>query len=883
MTPRAQDARQGWLTLMLRTTTVAALICQSVAVATAPLLLRTPGYEAPVRGGPGDLLLLAGTGFQPTDRVVYRADIPGDLQRSHPSAVPAVATAREGPASVVKIGSPPYALTVRLPPALEPDRPYRLWVVNAAGEWSQPVSINDPRPLWFAPDYVFSTADFAGLGRSLRIVGRNLRPSVTEPMRIRLQGRRTYLITSQTLASDNVVRDYVSEGTLPPRLEPGLYSLAISRDGRTWTAVPDQQLEVRPEPAAAPRFEVADPRFGSCHPNDGADDSECFRAAFEAARLAGGGTVFLPAGSWDIDARQMRGAEQQNGFILARNVNLQGAGAKLSTVIRHEAKLGRVPGALVTLTGGNSVLGISFTDDARYASLQQSRAIIQLGIRPSGAASERSTAGGAVADIVLSSNEFYHVGRAVVDSSLPIKHLFVTRNEFGGYDNGLLLTGSGADPAHPYRIDDSVVRWNRFIPGSYLDIFARQGTVATQLGASNRLDFSDNTADGTRKEALQDAGDPPGWRAAFFWNLNNNQERLLIAQNQISCSGDKAGDGEAIALDGNGATFGFDVAPTIEAAGPGWIRVRGRLLHEQLRHPVPADYYRGHWVYITEGAGIGQARKVESYSEDTAAGTVTLRVSPGWDVPPANGRIALARQYWQAYIVANEVNQAKPPCRKSNLTDARGGSITLWTPASDSTIEGNRQTDSDGIAYSQGYTARAPSCPACVGNESFLTGIEIRANRIEGEYDWSSDCSWSGIRGYFIASATPEAPPPVLGFGVLIAHNTISGADGQRGGAIDIAHSGPSGPPPGHWPLVQNSLIFGNLIRDVDGPLPRPQCRQNQKTRAAIRLEGPQNIHDTVLADNRCERVSIPLEDAGVGTVRLCPAQPGDSCECGDR
>src|SRR5258705_13494101 len=104
MTTRVLDARRGWLAGMLRTIAVAALLCQSVAVATAPVLLRTSGYEAPVRGGPGDLLLLAGAGFQPTDRVVYRADDPRDQQGGHPSAVPAVATAREGSASVVKIG-----------------------------------------------------------------------------------------------------------------------------------------------------------------------------------------------------------------------------------------------------------------------------------------------------------------------------------------------------------------------------------------------------------------------------------------------------------------------------------------------------------------------------------------------------------------------------------------------------------------------------------------------------------------------------------------------------------------------------------------------------------------------------------------------------------
>lgn len=847
------------------------LFCwMKVATAAPAVLLRTPGYQSPVRGDPGDLLLIAGTGFEPTDRVVYSSDD----ARIHPTVIPTKVTASEGLASVVKLGSPPYALTVQLPPVLERGRPYRLWVVNAAGEWSQPVSINDPRPSWFTPGSVFSTSDFAGLGRSFRVIGRNLRSRSDQPVRIRFTGRQTYVIAAGIAVTGNALQEYVTEGVLPARLEPGLYSIAVSLDGRTWVSVPSQQLEVRPDLGPSERFDLSDAKFGGCRPDDGADDSGCLRQALEAARLAGGGTVVVPAGTWDIEARQLLGDEQQNGLRLARQVGLLGAGSKLSRIVRHDARSGRLPGALLTLMGANSVVGISFTDDAVYESLEQSRAMIQLGIRGPGEE---------VNDIVISANTFYHVGRAVADSSSPIRNLFVTRNEFGGYDNGLLLTGGGANPAHPFRIDDSVVRWNSFIPGSYLDISARQGTVATQLGASNRLDFSDNTADGTRTEALQNPKDPPGWRAAFFWNLTNNQEQLLIAANRISCPGDKAGDGEALGLDGHGATFGFDSAPRIEAAGADWIRVRGRLLHEQFGHAVPADYYRDHWVFISEGTGIGQARRIERYTEDTAGETVTLWISPAWDVLPRGGRIALGRQYWQAYIVANEVDQSSPRCRKSNLTNARGGVIGLWTAASDSTVEGNQQTDTDGIEYGQGYAARTASCPTCIGSESFLTGIEIRDNHIDGEYDWSSDCSWSGIRGYFVATPTPEAPPPVLGFGVLIAHNTISHADGQRGGAISIAHAGAAGPPPGTWPLVQNTLIFGNSISDQEGPLPRPQCRQNQHVRAGIRLEGPQNVRDTVLAGNRCERVTVRLEDAGVGTARSCPAPDGDSCECNTR
>jgi hypothetical protein len=245
--------------------------------------------------------------------------------------------------------------------------------------------------------------------------------------------------------------------------------------------------------------------------------------------------------------------------------------------------------------------------------------------------------------------------------------------------------------------------------------------------------------------------------------------------------------------------------------------------------------------------------------------------------------VFLGRQFWQVYVVANEVTQATPPCQKSNLNSPRGGVIGFGAPVADSAIEGNRQVDTDGILFLSDYSAHTPSCPLCLGAGAFVTALEIRGNRIEGEYDWSSDCSWSGIHGYFVATPTPEEPPPIMGFGTIIAHNVISHADGQRGGAIDIAHAGASGPPPGNWPMVQSLLIFGNAISDISGALPRSACREGQRDRAGIRLEGPGNIRDTVLEGNQCERVDTLLEDLGVATTRLCPENEAGSCECKQR
>jgi hypothetical protein len=852
-----------------------------------PQVLHTRFYQAPVRGGPGDLLLIAGAGFEPADRVVYEALDVAHGGGAHPGAIPTANTATLGTAPIVKLADPPNAITIQLPTAMEPERVYRLWVVDAAGEWSQALLLNDPRPLWIAPDYVYATIDPGRLGRTIRIVGRNLEPDSARALWVRLKGARSYQVASHADTHGPAeVRQYVAEAPLPSYLPPGPYAVAVSRDGHRWVTLPDLKLEVRPDPRPLPLFSITDSRFGSCRPHDGADDTLCFARALAAAREAGGGTVAVPAGTWSVSTAQLPLEQRASGFVLARDVHLQGAGSGSSVIVRRSADSSAQPrasgGPLLTLLGGNSVQDITFMDEERYRSIEQSRAVILLGA-PVPPAPGTSTAAHEVDDVVITGNTFMHVGRGILDSGVPIRYLIVTHNVFGAYDNALLLTGGAAAPEHPFRIDDSVIRWNRFVPGSYIDVAQHSGAIATQLGASLRMDFSDNVADGTSTEALQNPTDARGWRAAFFWNLTNNQEEMLVAENRISCSGDKAGDGEAASFDGNRDTFAFDAAQRVEAAAPDWIRVSGPLLQSQLGRTVPGNYYDGHWISIVQGPGIGQSRRIASYSLDPATQSVTFRVSPRWDVTPSPGhsQIIVLRQYWQVYVVANRIDQASPPCRKSNLDGPRGGVIAFWTPTADSVIAANRQQDSDGIEFLQNYSARTPSCPGCVGSASLATALEIRDNLITGEYDWSSDCSWSGIRGYFVATPTPEAPPPVLGFGAVIAHNTISHADGQRGGAIDIAHAGAPGPAPGRWPMVRNVLIFGNVIRDLDGPAPRPACRQGQSVRAGIRIEGPANVRDTVLRDNRCERVDKFIEDSGTGTLRLCSATDRTSCECG--
>jgi hypothetical protein len=820
----------------------------------APELLRTPGFQEPARAAPDDLLFIAGAGFQPGDRVVYEAV--AARAAGHPESVPNESSTKAGTADVVRVDADHRAIVARFPDAVNADTVYRVWVVTAEDEWSAPICVNDPRPGWISPDYVYASSPRPGLRRQIRIVGRNLSLSSRQPGSIRLQGPAVYeLVATTGPDAPTQLHEYVAEADLPATLAIGKYKISIRRPGERWVDLAEQTLEVRPNPKPEARFQLTDQRFGGCQAGT-ADASDCLLKALAAARAAGGASITIPAGQWNL------AAQSAAGFEIPPGVSLRGAGPQRTSIKWLVRTHSDVRSPLLTLTGRNLIEGIAFSDAETFASTDRVRPVIRLGAPGDTAALD---------DIVIADSRFTRVGMAILESGRPLHHLLVVHNEFGAWQEAIYL-------AHTAEVEDSVFRWNHFLPGSYLDIGAHQGSIASEIGASHRMDFSDNFADGAATGALQAMADQPGFRAAFFWNLTGNHEQLLIAGNRIECPGDKAGDGEAVSFDDNGNTPGFEAAQAIESAGADWVRVAERLSDQHPERHMQPEQFIGHWVLLVDGRGLGQTRKITAVITDRNGSNTTLRVRPAWDVPPATGsRLVVSEQFWQTYVVGNEVRQDSPTCRKSNLNGPFGGSITLWAPFSDSVIDANRQIGTSGINFNQMYSAQARSCASCRRAIAFQTALEIRNNVIDGEYDWFSDCSKSGITGTFAASPTPESPPPRLSFGVQVDHNDISHADGLRGGAIDIALSWYSGPPPGDWPMVDHLLVFHNFIHDVEGPAPRAACKFNQGGRTALRIEGKGN--SAVLYGNRCERArNFPSAQYGK-VFAVCGKDPG-SCEC---
>lgn len=362
--------------------------------------------------------------------------------------------------------------------------------------------------------------------------------------------------------------------------------------------------------------------------------------------------------------------------------------------------------------------------------------------------------------------------------------------------------------------------------------------------------------------------------------MRNSHEQLLVSQNTATCTGDKAGDGEAIGYDNNHNTFAFDSARTVAAASPNSVTVPGALQTVQEGKDISSvlsSYYIGHWVQIAQGRGLGQTRKVVSYSTDSGTGNVTFTVSPAWDVTPdSSSRIIVGREYWQVYTVDNFIDHRTPLCQKSNANAPRGGVIGLWAHTADSAVEGNRQYDTDGITMQQLYRADAPVV-------MLHTGVEIRGNVVDHEYDWNSPCSLAGFKGNIGASPTPASLPPVISHGLSVARNTFTEVDGLRSGALEMSLGWWGGPSPGGWRLVNNALIHHNEINDIIGPPPAGSCQNishQGQVRAGINVFNAVAWR-SVLYGNTCNNVTNPLIDNGTQTVRVCPdGATANSCEC---
>jgi hypothetical protein len=864
---------------------IGVLLSSRPARAQGPVIFSQPHYESPVRGDPDDLVILPGSGFGSADVVVYARVQDTSRAPVKPGRIPTATDESQGTAPVVSYRNVPHSLTIRLPTAMRAGQSYALWAVNSHGDFSNGILINDARPLWITPAAVYASQAGATPSRYLKIVGRNLQPAPGQSTKVRLIGPATLLLSAGAAGASPELDRYVAEVSLPKPLQPGRYRVEVSRDGSSWVALRGQTLEVRSDPAPGRTVSVQDASVGGCRPDDGRDATACVRRAIAAVQDSGG-TVAFGAGIWNLSDETLGAADSSrgDGVVVPSGVNLRGDGSATTRIIRHRRwTVGSVSPAF-SLMGHNLVEGFTFADEQIYAPTDRAGAFLQLGVSAARFSNLFPSASRQVADITITGNVFDKTWVGISDAGLPVARLIVTHNVFGGYLSSLELSGDRFNMLDHFDVADSVITQNIFKPSSLLNLKDEQGPIAAEIGAAHRLDFSNNDADGTSTDYLYSPDDPRGWGGSFSWHQMGNHELELISENRMSCSGDKVGPGEAIEFDDNANTFALESARTVTAADENSLTIAGPLVTRQNGRDVPlTDYYVGHWIMIGGGTGLGQVRKITSYTIDAKSNRVVFHVEPNWDVTPrgSDSRVTIGREFWQVYTIANTVEHRRPPCLKSNRSQSAGGQITLWAQMADSVVEGNRQYDSSGILLQQNYVLPDKGCADCgaVVYAEYFT--EIRSNSIIGEYDWDSDCSSSGIISGVAASPDEGSVPPVLGYGVSISHNIIQHADAADGGAISFTQSWWPGPPPHRWPIANNTLVYANDIRDISGGLPKIICNKGKLTpRVGIRFPEPALTSNSVLYGNSCTNVSFALQRRGNQTTDVCPSPAAQSCEC---
>lgn len=851
------------------------------AQATAPILFSQPAYQSPVYAEPDDLLLLSGEGLSATDSVVYQALINTREPLKHPEIVPTENTQSSGIAPIVSQLNAPNSLTIRLPETLKLNQSYAFWVRTADGQWSNGIKINDARPLWFSPAYVYASQSVENLPRYLKVIGRNLQPSSDGITQVKFSGPETITLTSITNADSGQLKNYLAYVALPTKLQPGVYKISVSRDRNSWIEVPNQQLEVRPDQPAKKTYKLDDGQFGSCLPDDGKDDTSCFIKAISTATKSGGGIISLSKGTWDLINSKQTGIVAGEGIRIPIGVSIIGQGSNLTTITRHATWNFDNQRPAFTLEGKNEIRAIRFHDSQQYTANFQAAEFLHLGQpfeRLDNNIKDRS-----VNEVVITNNLFDKTSIAISDAGLPIKNLFILNNTFGAYHAAIRLAGNMFNMIDQFRIDDSIITGNTFYPGSWLDQKNRQGTLATEFGAGFRVDFSNNNADGTNTEFLNTPTDASGWRAGFFFHLGGNQEMVLVSNNIANCTGDKIGDGEAISFDNNGNTFGFDNRRKAIKSTSNTITIAGSLLSKQNNREIKLlEYYQGYWIQVIEGPGLGQSRKISSYIIEPNTQQVTFTVTPSWDVLPAVGKtsISIGKQFWQVYTVNNLIDHRQPTCKKSNLSDPKGGSIGLWAQTSDSVVEGNRQFDTDGIVLRAFFSASEPACKDCRTETNTMNSVEIRNNVIDGEYNWENGCSSSGIR--MAIAAAPNTSPPTMSSGVSIAHNSVSHADADTiGAAIGFFNSWYAGPTPNRWPLIENTLIYNNSISNMWSSKARSCRNQTPPQRTGISTGNSSLLWHTVLYGNSCNKIPQPINTGGAQLIsKICKPGLENACEC---
>lgn len=806
--------------------------------------------DTPLSAEPGSLLQLTGAHISNSRTVLFSAA--SDRHDSTRKAEPFVEGKKE--ANIIARSTEFDRLTIQVPEDIQSHTPYAIQVVSDAGILSNTILLNAPLPEWFSPSVVPARDNEVARTRTIKIVGRNLHCRAF--CRARLSGD-TVINLEQSTVQNPALQELENPAVifkLPAHIPAGTFRVELSTRNGEWLPVGKTELQVQ---NVSERTELSpnEKRFGHCQPDDNLDDTSCLQLALDEAALSGK-TLFIPAGRWDI---QSRSDPTSATLTIPKGVWMRGDDNKITSLVSH-APSGST--SMMILSGSNRIrrLWLSYAETGTSTST-----LIQLGRKQ-----ERDSG---LADITIEDSHFSNANHAVVDSGLPIRNLVIRHNEFNIVGTAIYLIGNRYWSTPRFLLINSIITDNTFHTAGKSRSPA-ETPIASEIGGSTNLDFSENKAVADDQNNMK-----TGWRAGFFFHLQESHENLLIQNNTIECAG-AGGDGEAIALDNNANIQAFPYPQPVLQSTATSITVPGLPGRIQNGANIdPKTYYTNLWLQIVDGLGNGQSRRVTGYTVNTEDNTTTYLVAPGFTVPPetASSKVFVSRLFKAATIVGNRIDNRLPQCLRPNRSPSRGGSLALWAQTQSSLVSGNTQYHSDGIVvkHTLGAENNVLNCSDCEPGMIRHVDLAIAHNRLVGEQNKPPPCSPSGIQLRFGAAPVGDTQRPVIGLNTRITNNLISQADGA---ALSLKLDWHSGPASAAGALIDGTIVDGNIIEPLPGGHITGSCGSRTSPRG-LQLDGGHLIRNTVLHHNTCKGVS-GLLDHGGKTTRYCKDATPGSCEC---
>lgn len=695
--PRITPSRVMRKLVLLLLAGCAAEVSESVeelGLPPVPVLFSTRDHQSLVHGARDEAVVIGGDNLDIARTTLVYAPIADTTSIPAHPAYPA-----PGGPIITPVAADAHTLQLVLPAAITAGVSYVMWPVNSdlvtkARSWGPPILLNDARPMWISPSWVYAThvRPGLGLGRRLKVVGRNLEPApgFTTQICYVPSGAAAPTVASPCPAammanaltsSTDPARSFVTEFAVPPLLANTTYWLYVRRDGTSWVEVPRQQLasgaatllEVRRDPvigspvrissmASSAQFDTCgDPANEKvCQPNDGKDDSCCILNAIHQAhaQITSSASSTTPITSVDVvfdDVSTCTSCEgwlvapppsfhtppsstQQGvsvvadaGFSIPPGVNLVGIRNFNEVPVRRNRITQLAPSA-IQLFGLNGKNVVSHLAMRTHRVEQPSHPV------PRTVSLVRSSE-----DVVITDSTFEPAPVLANGSTnrAAIKAAIFGRAEDPGAFRGLVVTDSflaadslGIAMAAP--MTDAIIARNTIIPGP--SSFGEANDVlAISWPGGARNDISGNTIDGsdpTYASQLQQQG----FRGGIYTHSTASHDRELISNNLVACAGFRPGtDGEGISIDENGGARGFLYAKEVLDVKP---QTNG---HEIVVSDDDLDPYHvangisglvGLTVTLVSGAGQGQARTISSASWDVVAHRVSLVVRPAFDVAP---------------------------------------------------------------------------------------------------------------------------------------------------------------------------------------------------------------------------------------------------------